>query len=158
MRAFAIHQQSQAFFKRELSRVGLFELLRESVSHSLKLERAQGLQGLLIRQCDSPSSIECLSRGSFESGDLHRAASGLLIVSRAANVLVNGRWSGVFVGGFRQWLRIESAFEDRAHTRLTHRPQDNGALASRFQALRLVLSGQREQAETGTVSQFRMFA
>src|SRR5262249_51867748 len=142
MRAFAIHQQSQAFFKRELSRIGLFKLLRESVSHSLKLERAQGLQGLLISQCDSPSSVECLSRGSFESGGLHRAASELLVIRRAANILVNGRWSGVFVESFRQGLRIESAFEDRAYTRLAHRPQDDGALASRFQALRLVLSGQ----------------
>ena len=102
--------------------------------------------------------IEYLSRGSVERDSFDRAASELLIISRAAKVLVNGRWGGLFVGDFRQWLRIEAAFEDRAHTRLAHRAQDDRALASRFQALRLVLFGQGEQAEAGTVSQFRMFA
>src|SRR5262249_4073490 len=136
MSSFAIDQQRQSLFKRELLGVGLFKLLEESVGHPGELERAQVLQCLLSEH--SGISVSLTPEWRNPPGFLvcPRLLSGRsLIVSRAANVLVNVRREGRFRLGLWQWLGIEPAFEDRADARLPEDANGQGAPTGGLQPL-----------------------
>src|SRR5215813_1576201 len=114
MSSLAIDQQRQSLFKRKLLGVGLFKLLEESVGHPGELERAQVLQSLLSEHSGISVSLTPGWRNPPGFLVCPRLLSGRsLIVSRAADVLVNGRCNGRFRFGFGQGLGIEPAFEDR---------------------------------------------